>query len=332
MTARAHPSWDEIKAFLATGDPSLHVIDGDPAVSVFLDPDGPRIGLRAPFVETSFNPARPLAEIDARIVSIHDERQLEISTANPALFPYFYSFAMSVADRIQLDREQVEVSIERSLEQWRALLQQGAMLSNEAQTGLTGELWMLARLAASSGDTALPAWTGPRGEAHDFRISDNEFEIKTTRTERRVHTISSLTQVVPSPGRSLYIVSLQFAAAGATEGRSLDERIGETRAIFEPAGLAGDFDALLLARYGIGVAERAYYRDRLQLRSAPYLVPVTGDLPCLRPEDILAIPRQGMERISDVRYRIDLGGLGFADDSPEFLAILPAAPEGDVRD
>jgi hypothetical protein len=329
VTTRTHPSWDEIKGFLATGDPSLHVIDGDPPVSIFLDPDGPRIGLRTPYRETGFLPARPLAEIDLRIGSAGGQGQLEISTTNPSLFPYFYSFAMSVADRIQMEGEEVHSSIERSLDQWRALLRQGSMLSDEEQTGLMGELWMLKRLANVSASDALRAWTGPRGEAHDFRVGDSEFEIKTTRTERRIHHIGSLTQIVPSPNRSLYILSLQFAAAGAAEGRSLDQRLGEIRAIFEPAGLAGDFDALVLARYRIGEAERAYYRDRLQLRSPPYLVRVTEDLPCLRPEDILAIPRHEMERISDVRYRIDVNGLGFADDSPEFLALLPTVPGGD---
>jgi hypothetical protein len=33
-----------------------------------------------------------------------------------------------------------------------------------------------------------------------------------------------------------------------------------------------------------------------------------------------------MSRISDVRYRVDLDGLGWEDGTPEFLAVLPEAP------
>jgi hypothetical protein len=197
------------------------------------------------------------------------------------------------------------------------------MLSEEKQTGLAGELWMLERLFAFSAGGALDAWTGPRGEAHDFRVGEREFEVKATRTERRVHSISSPTQLVPSPGMELFLLSVQFAGAGAAGGASLAERVRAARELFEPFGRAAEFDSLLLAKYGIGEATAGHYRERVQLRSKPYLVPVTPTFPSLREDDILAIPREGMERISDVRYRLDVSGLGFPDGSPEFLAILP---------
>jgi hypothetical protein len=323
---RIHPPWEEFKSFLLAEDPTLHVIDGKPAVSIFLEPGSPRIGLRTQLASGTFITQDPLAEIDIRTVSLSGESLLEISTQNQSLFPYFYSLALSIADHIQVEGVGVARAVQDSLEQWRALLSRASMLSTEEQTGLMGELWMLDRLGRVFGEQALTAWTGPKGQAHDFRIGSQEFEIKTTRSERRIHLIGSLSQLLPSPGKSLFLLSLQFAAAGATGGWSLNDSIVEVRSLFAPLGLASTFEEMLRDRYGVGEDNRTYYRERLQLRSKPYLVPVDDHLPVLRSEDILSIPRSGMERISDVRYRLDVGGLGFPEDSPEFLALLPRPP------
>jgi len=320
---RVHPSWDEFKGFMEAGDPTLHPIDGTPSVSVFVDPVGPRIGLRTALPDGDVADIHPLAEIEVRVTAFHGNRQLEVSTTNPGLFPYFFVFALSLADRIQLDGADVRMALGVSLDRWRNLLRQVTMLSEEKQTGLAGEVWMLERLFASSGHSALDSWTGPRGEAHDFRVGDKEFEVKATRTERRIHSISSATQLAPSPGRNLFLLSVQFANAGAAAGASLADRLRTVRRLFEPFGRAGEFDALLLARYGISEANADHYRDRLQLRSKPYLVPITPRFPSLQENDILAIPRAEMQRISRVQYTLDVSGLGFADGSAEFAALLP---------
>jgi hypothetical protein len=320
---RVHPSWDEIKGFMDADDPTLHPIDGTPPVSIFLDPRGPRIGLRTPLPEGDVAGVHPLAEIEIRVTSFHSKRQLEVSTGNPGLFPYFFVFALSLADRIQLDGSDVRMALGDSLDRWRNLLRQSTMLSEEKQTGLAGEVWMLERLFASMGHSALDAWTGPRGEAHDFRVGNREFEVKTTRTERRMHSISSPTQLVPSPGRQLFLLSVQFAAAGTAGGASLADRVRAARSLFEPFGRSAEFDALVVTKYGISEATADHYHERLQLRSKPYLVPITPTFPSLREDDILAIPRDEMQRISRVQYSLDVSGLGFPDGSAEFGALLP---------
>ena len=313
-----------MRAFLESDAPSLHVIDGAPSVSIFIDPEIPSIGLRVPLGTADYVQDAPLAEIEAHVGMVGGARSLEISTSNESLFPIFFPFALTLADRIQIEHTEVGAAVKASLDHWGALVRRAAMLSDDEQTGLMGELWMLERLARQAPEIALAAWTGPSREAHDFRIGDREFEVKATRGERRVHVISNMTQLVPSPGRSLYIVSLQFAASGAEAGSSLAERLSELRALFERGGLATDFDRLLRSGYGLDGSNREFYRQRLHLRSSPALIPVTDDLPSIRQEDITAIPRPGMQRILDVRYRLDLTGLGFEDGSPEFIAQIPA--------
>jgi hypothetical protein len=254
-------------------------------------------------------------------------RSLEISTGNQSLFATFFPFALSLADRIQVERIDIASAVQGSLEQWRALLRQAAVLSDDEQTGLMGELWMLARLAEVAPKFAIAAWTGPAGEAHDFRLENREFEVKATRGERRTHVISGMTQLVPSPGRSLYILSLQFALSGAVPGTSLSDRLTNLRLVFDKEGIASEFDRLIRGRFGLDNTNWGYYRQPMQLRSRPVLVAVTPDLASIRQEDVSAISRSEMERVSDVRYRLDLTGLGVEDGSREFLLVIPQLGE-----
>lgn len=322
---RLHPSWDELRGFLESDAPSLHPIDGEPPVSIFIDPAAPRLGLRIPLGGDDFTQEAPLAEIEIRTGLINGERTLEIATSNPILFPIFFPFVLTLVDRVQIERAAVGAAVTASLDQWRDLLRRAAMLSEDVQTGLMGELWMLDRLADQSPDTAITAWTGPEREAHDFRVGDREFEVKTTRGERRIHVISNMTQLEPSSGHELYVLSLQFAAAGAMGGRSLAERLQQLRDRFEHAGLVQEFDRRLKNGFGLDRSNWNFYRERIQLRSRPALIPVTPEFPSIRTEDILAIAREGMTRVTDIRYRLDMTGLGFEEGLPEFASLLPDA-------
>jgi len=283
------------------------------------------MGFRAAF--DGPNPAEksPLAEIRSEFKTIDGTQVLDLVARTPSLFPYFYAFVLSLADMIQVDAVPVPQAVDRALDQWHSLLRRAAMLSDEEQTGLAGELWMLDRLADGSPSASLAAWTGPGGEAHDFRLGINEFEIKSTRGERRIHSITTLSQLVPSPAHDLFIVSIQFAAAGAIGGESLRDKIVRIREHLDFVGLGSAFDDVLQRRYGITPETTEYYRERIQLRTDPVLVRVTDDLPSLRRSDLDAIDRPGMERVLDVRYRLDLSGLGWPDGSPDFLAIIPKA-------
>ena len=42
---------------------------------------------------------------------------------------------------------------------------------------------------------------GPQAEEHDFALPDGDIEVKTTRTDRRVHVIHGAGQLTPAPGR-----------------------------------------------------------------------------------------------------------------------------------
>src|SRR5215211_7883737 len=246
---------------------------------------------------------------------------VEISTTSPALYPYFYGFAVSVADRVQDDGLDANEAVTECLARWRDLLRQAALLSPERQLGLTGELWLLDRLVTTRGPAAaLEAWTGPSGEAHDFRFDHLEVEVKATIGEHRVHVVSSDTQLIASPHARLYLLSLQYTAAGSGEGLSLGDRIAALRTRLDSGSTRRAFEAALRSGFAVAPEDLPLYTRRLKLRTAPYLVAVDDDFPRIdlsRLVDFIDIAR-----VSDVRYRVNVEGLGFEVGTPAFTDVL----------
>jgi hypothetical protein len=241
------------------------------------------------------------------------------------LFPYFHGFSLSVADRIQLDGLDAGAAVNECVVRWKDLLRLVTLLSPERQLGLVGELWLLSHLVARLGPAdALAAWTGPTRAAHDFRFGRYEIEVKATRGERRVHVISSDTQLVASPECELYLLSLQFTLAGAEAGESLASRITAVRDQLKNRSLVQVFDAALVAGYGLDASDLDQYSAAVKLRTSPYLVPIDADFP--RVDLAGSASGNAVARISDVRYRVDVEGLGFVAGSPQFDEVIGGLP------
>jgi hypothetical protein len=248
---------------------------GQPAVDLFVDSIGERIGLRVRSSDLTREslPDCPFAALQVELVHLEEGDHLEVATTAKDLFPYFFAFALSIADGVQVDGATPGGALRRSLRDWRSLFEQLALLTPERQLGLLGELWLLDRLMDVHGAAALDAWTGPKREAHDFRVNPYEFEVKVTSGERRSHLISGDSQLVASPDHELYLLSLQFAAGGPG-GRSLKDVIEATRDRMASLHVESRFDEVLESTFQLSPSNLAHYRKRLQLRSRPYLVPV----------------------------------------------------------
>lgn len=318
------PTWEEFATHLRSPAPVLVRLRGEPPVDLFVEASGSRLGLRVATSDLTADVLSdaPLASLQIATVRLGGGDHLEIATTASELFPYFFAFALSIADRIQLDGATPAAALRRSLRDWRALLERVALLTPEHQLGLLGELWLLDRLIDVYGAAALDAWTGPKGEAHDFRAGTYEFEVKTTKGEHRRHLISSDSQLVASPGHELYLLSVQFAAGG-TPGRSLRDAIEALQSRCARLRAEAKFARALEAAFHLTPATWRDYTVRMQLRTPPLLVPITDSFPRITLSDVLAIPRAEMMRVSDLRYRVDVDGLGWEDGTPEFLAVLP---------
>ncbi|WP_162159673.1 PD-(D/E)XK motif protein [Cystobacter fuscus] len=320
-------TWENFwETFIAPGVPALHrvrhAISRD--VEFFVDTDASRLGLRTATPVDKLEVASPLAAIEVGLRTTGGTNVLEIATRTVALYQQFYAFMMDVADRIQLSSRQPATAISESLEDWKELLRESTVLSAEAQTGLFGELWLLKRLHQAHGTRAVDAWVGPLGESHDFRYAGTEFEVKTTRSADRVHVISGLHQLEPSSGRSLYLVSLQMEPIGSNSGESLPDRVAALRKVLATSSEQATKFEKLLNRTGYRNEDAVHYRSKLSLRTPPLLVPVDRKCPRLIPEHVRKVLGEVLAaRVRDVRYRVNLSGLGFEDGTPEFLRMLP---------
>jgi hypothetical protein len=317
------PSWTEIARLIDRRDPQVIVLEGDRELELRVDAEERTLSLRCILLE----PIDPYEldappELDVQLLrNENNEEVLQLRVAEWELLPYFLSFCSTVTDAIQVERMDVLSAIRRSIRLFRKLTRSALGLSREHQLGLFGELWVLNRLLDARPSDALASWVGPQGEAHDFRFDGIELEVKTTTTKDRRHRVR-LGQLDPSPGSTLYLVSLQMAAAGA-DGENLGALLARTRKRLAAQGQADAFEQLVEAKYGLGVANENRYRDRLKLRSPTRLVRVDDELPRLTVTDVLSIRRPGMDRLEEVEFVLRAEGLGEPDGSDGFRAILP---------
>jgi hypothetical protein len=318
------PPWDvTLRDFIRPGLP--HLIAVGPGISVFTDASPARIGLRfeVAAAEPAANPSL-LEQITISDVMIDGRRQLEIATTAPALFESFYGLAAQVISTVVAGESPAQ-ALNGSVAHWEALIRQTTVLPEERQAGLFGELIFLERLTAAGVEDPVATWVGPDRQAHDFRWGELEFEVKTTSGTARVHTINGLTQLMPSLSCRLFLISIQLTDAG-TGGRSLPELVGSVRGGLSPAALA-DFDRKLgLAGYLDRHAP--HYRRRRRLRGDTTLIEVGSGVPRLTPAALTALPdTYAASRIRNAVYDIDVGGLGHADGTSAFHAVIPA-PQG----
>ncbi len=217
-----------------------------------------------------------------------------------------YPALCAVADRIQLDGLPLDRAVTEVLAGYHELLRGLGRLSDEEAVGLFGELLVLRWLGAGLGTgPALQAWQGPDGEEHDFCLSDLDVEVKSTTSEVRRHWIGSTTQLLPTLGRPLCLLSIQLTGAGSG-GSSLPELVETVRRVYEGDDLTRLNE--ILARIGWSDMHAPLYGSRYRLRSAPLTFDVDAAFPAITPArlELAGVP---MDRIAAVRYLLDLSGL-----------------------
>jgi hypothetical protein len=227
----------------------------------------------------------------------------------------------SIADRIQLEREDFTHAVDAALAGVEQILAGRKGLSRKKRVGLFGELTVLCSLAAATNAAvAFKAWRGPDNEEHDFGLEETDLEVKTTTTEDRAHWITNLKQLVRSTRRPLHLLSIQITAAGAENGRTLPEMVGLAREI------VGTPVAELnksLEDYGYYDIHADLYTEDWRLRSTPAFYLVDDQFPALTTERLFsAVPDAG--RVVDLRYRVNVDGL--TPEAPIFHIEIPGIP------
>ncbi|MBM0224346.1 PD-(D/E)XK motif protein [Micromonospora sp. ATA51] len=322
-----HLSGDSFASYLATGVPMEHPVEGMPRVILFTDPANHRIGLRGPARSNETPRPTGLEHLSMKVVHQGADRLIEIAVDNPRLFADAYPVLCGVADRAQLDGMPLSSALAETLRRLGHLIRAEDALTREVETGLIGELCLVAGLAGTnSPELAVRAWRGGT-EEHDFGLPDVDVEVKTTTSENRIHRISSATQLQPTGDRPLWLLSLQITKAGSG-GTTVAALMARVRQMIPAGAVRDDFDACTRHagwrhRYADGVLQR------WRLRSAPTLFEVTDTFPRLT-EDLLKAAGVDLHHVTDIHYRLDLTGRP-ADTPPELLRAAVTAGRQELQ-
>ena len=206
-------------------------------------------------------------------------------------------------------------AVAQSTSKFADLIETEALLSNEKQLGLLGELLVLRELIEWTSLDAVRFWQGPVGAEHDFVLNSLDLEVKTTISERRQHKIGSIQQLIASPGRELHLVSVQLTRASSSGGFSLRDVVSETANSIGP-NETQFFEGL--NRVGWRSRHSHLYSDKYSLRSDTLVFTVNDSFPRLVPSSLNLHP--DLEpRISDIEYRLNLENLEPNETLQNFL-------------
>lgn len=304
-----HVDLTVVEKYFADHIDGVLTIEGDPPARLVIGAGKSELGIRLPAAE-AVPDVTAFANLSIDFIDDEGLSWHQMSVRIDDNLGEVYTTLCNIIDRVQLAQTPFSEAVTDVLDSLAEILARRRGLSEDQQLGLAGELLTFLAFAGESGvGTALDAWMGPLGEEHDFGLPDGDLEVKVTLGEKRQHWISSVSQLVPTPGRTLFLVSLQLTPAGAGGGWSLPGMVK----------LARELDAMQSAHVDTRLDGMGYrgldadlYQSRWTLRTPPQFFLVDEQFPVISQETLSkSVPSSN--RIVDVRYRIDLTGLPAAE-------------------
>jgi hypothetical protein len=303
-----HLSRSAVEEYLRTTAPASIVVPGEPTCRIVIDPGTRRMSLRTPLARSDRSPLPSVdafEHIEVRSISAEGRAWSELVVDHGDRVHESYLLLSDITDMIQQNGLSFAAAVRNALAMFEDLLSRAGRLGIEEQVGLYGELLFLEACVRRGGPSeAMAAWKGADAAEHDFVFGVGAFEVKTTRTERRRHRISSLEQLQPTPEADLWLVSMQLTT-GSSGARTLADLVDDVRTAVGSSRPALD---AALATVGWRDRDRTRYPERWTLRTAPAAYLVGPDFPVLgRIHVDQACPRPDL--ITEASYTIDITSL-----------------------
>ncbi|MEB7503962.1 PD-(D/E)XK motif protein [Arthrobacter koreensis] len=307
-----------INRYFSSSHTVVHLISQSPRCELHIEPSTEHMELHG--------------QVDSSRPDLSQFENIEISFAADAAGEYFvlriaandmwyaaYNFIARIVEELQRGRLLAD-AISRGLTEYQLLLRSRNLLSAEKQVGLIGELLLLKYLCTIHPGRALSSWLGPEAEQHDFSFSEFDLEVKTTRSERRIHRIGSATQLEPSLNRPLLFLSVQVTSAGdSASALSLPALVDEIQTALGTN--QGPFDDYM-SNLGWRILDVESYQHKYMLRSRPNFYSVDRSFPALQDSTLRRLV-PNYAHISDISYRTDVSHLNSVA-VPEPLSGFPA--------
>lgn len=307
---------------MASGPKAAFRIPGVPEVQlVFLSGTGGGVVFRVAWDGAAVPDLSAYEHLSASVVRAGEQAWAELLIDDPDVFRHALPVVWRIADRIQLEQVSFAEAVVVTLADFRELLEGAAVLSSDREVGLFGELTVVDCLVSTVGGAqAVAAWRGPDGDEHDFDLGSGDLEVKSTLSEKRVHWIGSLSQLEPTPGRNLWLLSMQL-----TTGLSKAPTIADLVAKLRSQLVGAELEAFEKKLYTTGWRDKYRYamRRRFRMRSMPLLLPVGEAFPALTQRRMVAAGMP-LSRLREIAYSIDVAGLDEELRPPPALSRLMA--------
>ena len=303
-----HLSWPNLLTYLEAGAPAAVPIGGSADLSLIIEPAKNRVAVRGPWPVGSDVPnLDTYRHIGIQAGTDASVDWVEFSVTGRSILREAYPLLVAVADYVQLEGADMGLAIGRAIASHQEVLSALGRLSDHQELGLHGELLVLDHLIGSIGEhDAIRSWRGPTGGEHDFTLGASDLEVKTTLSEERSHRISSLTQLEPSSGRALWLVSVQLTTTG-TSGKTLSELIAHTMDRFSDLSNRKLYsDRLSTVGWDSGLAH--LYTRRYTYRGKTLTFEINSDFPTITASRLHS-SGFAIERFSNVTYILHTMGL-----------------------
>lgn len=295
---------DTLDKYFRSGLMTTHQVNDSPQMIIKIDGPGQKISVLTPSNGALLDTAtmrRVTTGVDVR----NGTEWAQLTMDARGMHAEAYGLMISIVQAMRGGATFAAAS-SAAMTNMKALLAAKPRISDEKQVGLFGELLLYRSLLdAYDEHTVIDWWLGPLAEERDYAFPAFDAEVKTTLSESRTHVIHGAGQLDPSPGRSLWLVSVQITRAGGDpNGLGLPDLIGSIR-----GRLSSTRDRFVghLASQGWDDDDSAMYPTTYVPRTAPAAYLVNEDFPAVTPERLQAmVPHSDL--VSDVTYRVDVSG------------------------
>jgi hypothetical protein len=305
--------WSQVAADLTKTSQMTYQLDPGAQLVLAIDPLQGRMWL-----DVLLHPNDPTPKLAKyKFVSVQrhthaGNQYIRLETDDKDLFVELFNFSKTVADNVVNGGATAYAALLDTIGSFNRLFSNEGAITEDSRVGLIGELWVLRQLIDEVGGDAVNCWMGPNKDAHDFRFNGAELEVKTTRSAGREHKISRIDQLQESPGKKLFLLSIQLVAAPNDKSLSVSTLVSQIRGSLSDKSLLKAFNDKLAEwlprEHEDGVDEG---RPLYQLRSDTVVIEVDDSFPRLVPKslELLSLHEQD-GRITGLNYSIDVTGMG----------------------
>ena len=316
---------DTLEKYFRSGTVTVHHVSDSPDVDVTIDGPGQKISVLTPrngMVLDTTSLRRVTTGVDVR--NGHEWARFTLDARG--MYAEAYGLVISVVQAMR-GGATFAAATSAAMTNMKALLAAKPRISEEKQIGLVGELLLFRSLLDTFDEyTVIDWWLGPLAEEHDYAFPAFDAEVKTTLGESRTHVIHGAGQLEPSPGRSLWLVSVQVTRAGGNpDGVGLPGLIHEIR-----ERLTGTRERFVsrLSSEGWDDDDAAMYPTAYVLRTTPAAYLVDDDFPAVTRQRLRSVVPHS-DLVSDVTYRVNVSGrtAGSPGQPLDTFVAVPTAQE-----